>query len=488
MKKTRKLISAAVALGALATFSVAQAGIITEWDQSNVTPRTPTNIADPGFVFDQYNYVEPGYLIDPITGAVSAGGFMPSGWAKYSGGSGAISNAAGTVVGAMTWKERDTQGPGLSIVTGDDVTGDNCIMSAGWNPDSTVVLDGSGNDITEMSDWWGIDKKQCSDPFQSSKRFKVVSYLLDTPVDLNFNVANNGQTELYRLLMKFGNQTGNRVTGFTMQVGFLDAAGNFTEAGASDGLSFAARSGASYDYIVPTTSDIMKQGELDALQAHGLFGAPDQHHTSYGYFNPYVRATFLMTANQTHIVASDMSAVHTDLFGEWLPSSNLKGGLYFDADGIIYTDNILMASCPGNFDETAGQSGVVSAECDQACVDNLGCDAPWVTYRESVNITANADGTWNIPAVVGTDIRQPIALTAAELDAIKANPAWSSADIDDLANVNINAFLNVGDLPQGNFTLRITPTFDATTATTEPGTSAPSDFVITINAPNTVIP
>jgi hypothetical protein len=488
MKKTRKVISAAVALGALATFSVAEAGMITEWDQSNVVPRTPTSIADPGFVFDQYNYIEPGYLTDPNTGLVSAGGFMPSGWAKYSGGSAAILNAAGTVVGAMTWKERDTQGPGLSIVTGDDQSGDNCIMSAGWNPDSTVVLDANGIDITEMSDWWGIDKKQCSDPFQSSKRFKAVSYMLDTPVDLTFNVASTGQTELYRLLMKYGNQTGARVTGFTMQVGFLDASGNFTEAGPADGLSFASRNGTNYDFTVPTTSDIMKQGELDALQAHGLFGAPDQHHTGYGYFNPYVRATFLMSANQTHIVASDLSAVHTDLFGEWLPSSNLKGGLYFDADNIIYTDNILMASCPGNFSEEAGATGVANADCDEACAANLGCDAPWVTYRESVNITLNADGTWNIPAVVGTDIRQPIELTTADLDAIKANPAWSAADIDDLANVNINAFLNVGDLPAGNFTLRLTPTFDATTAATEPGTTGPADFDITINAPNTVTP
>ena len=39
--------------------------------------------------------------------------------------------------GAMTWKERDTQGPGLSVVNHDDVTGEKCIMSAGWNPDST---------------------------------------------------------------------------------------------------------------------------------------------------------------------------------------------------------------------------------------------------------------------------------------------------------------------------------------------------------------
>jgi hypothetical protein len=194
-----------------------------------------------------------------------------------------------------------------------------------------------------------------------------------------------------------------------------------------------------------------------------------------------------MTANQTHIVASNMSAVHKDLVGEWLPSNRLKGALYFDSDNIIYTDNILMANCTGNFDEAAGQTKVVSATCNQACVDNLGCDAPWVTYRESVNITANADGTWNIPAVVGTDIRKPVALTATELAAIKANPAWLPAEIDDFANVNINAFLNIGAVARSNFTLRLTPTFDATAAATEPGTASPTDFVVTITAPNTVV-
>lgn len=489
MKKTKKIIATAVALGSL-TALCAHASVITEWDQSSVTPVDPTIISNPGFVFDEYNFIEPGYLTDPITGDVSTAGFMPSGWAKYSVGSGLLTN------GAMTWKERDTQGPGLSIVNNDDETGDNCIMSAGWNPDSTFVLDADGNDITQMSDWWGIDKKQCSDPFQSSKRFKMVSYVIDGPVDLTFNVTDNGQTDKYRLLMKYGNHTGSRVTGYTTQLGFVDAAGNFTEADAGQGLAFCLRNGQNFDNNAPTPSTMANQGELDSLMAHGLFGAPDKHHTTSGYFNPYVRANFGLLAGETHVYTTGLAAVHTDLFGEWLPGDQMKGAMYFDADGIIYTDNILMASCPGNFDEEAGNSGVATAECDQACADNLGCDAPWVTYRESADVTQNADGTYNIPAPVGTDVRAPIAVTADQIAAWKADPNWAPGDIDDLANVNINSYMNVSNanswptsdgMGNASFTIRVTPTYDADAAATEPGTDGPADFIVTVTAPTTVV-
>ena len=136
-KRFTKLIWALVVL--VATAGMSQAAVITSWDMTDVTPMAPTNVTNPGLVFDAYNYIAPGSLIDPKTGAVATGGFMPSGYSKYAGGVNYLPN------GAMTWKERDTQGPGLSIVTGDDVKGVNCIMSAGWNPDSTPTA-------TQMSD------------------------------------------------------------------------------------------------------------------------------------------------------------------------------------------------------------------------------------------------------------------------------------------------------------------------------------------------
>jgi len=452
------------------------ADTITSWDMSDVSPMAPTNVTDPDFVFDIYNYIEPGSLVDPNTGAVATGGFMPSGYAKYSGGVNYLPN------GAMTWKERDTQGPGLSVVTGDNVTGANCIMSAGWNPDSTPTA-------TQMSDWWGVDLKQCSDPWQSSKRFKVVSYNLDAPVDLVFNVSANGQEDIYRVLQKYGNQTGQRVSGYTQQLGFGTGA-NFVEAAPGQGLAYTLKNGTKHDNNDPTPSSMANQGELDSLVAHGLFGAPDKHHTSAGYFNPYVRANFGLLAGETHINTTGMHPVHTDLFGEWMPSSNLKGAIYFDMDGIIYTDNALMGHCDGAFNEEIAQT-VGAAE---------GCQGEWVTHRESLVPIDNGDGTWTIPPSHGADPSDPAyvrnVIPADVVASWDTNPLWIPGDIDDFANVNINAYISVGNAASwptadaaGNasFTMRITPTFDAATATTEPGTSAPEDFIVFIEAPTTVV-
>lgn len=464
MKLKKYVTLSVVSLAALATFTGASADIITEWDQSTVIPRDPTSITDPDFVFDAFNYVEPGSLVDPDTGEVATGGFMPSGWVKYSVGGGDLAN------GAMTWKERDTQGPGLSIVTNDDVSGDNCIMSAGWNPESP----------------WGTDIKQCSDPFQSSKRFKLVSYTLDGPVDLTFAVEENGRTDRYRLLQKYGNHTGSRVTGYTIRLGFLDGAGNFTEASPGQGLSFCLRNGTNFSNDAPTPSSMANQGELDSLMAHGLFGAPDKHHTTPGYFNPYVRASFGLLAGETYVLTTGMAQVHRDLFGEWLPGDQMKGGMFFDDDGNPYTDNALMANCDGNFDEAAALAGAA----------NAGCDGSWYTYRESYDVTDNGDGTYQIPAPVGTDVRAPLPVPPEVIDSWVADPLWLPGDIDDLANVNINSFINVtnsGNWPtsDGNgaarFTIRITPTFDPSVAQTEPGTTGPEEFIVNISAPTAVV-
>lgn len=474
-RRTRKTKVALALATIIATAGLAQAAEITSWDMSKVTLGVPTSTANPAFVFDQWNYIQPGSLVDPNTGAVATNGFMPSGWAMYSGGYNLIPN------GAMTWKERDTQGPGLSIVNIDDITGENCVMSAGWNPDSTP-------DATQMSDWWGVDKKQCSDPFQSSKRFKVVSRVLDAPIDLTFNVKDDGKETKYRILQKYGNQTANRITGYKTQIGFVDANGNFTEALPGQGLSFCLKNGTKFSNTNPTPSTMANQGELDSLVAHGLFGAPDKHHPDPGYFNPYVRANFGLLAGETHIETTGMAQVHRDLFGEWMPSSNLKGGYYFDMDLNPYTDNALMANCDGAFDEAAALAGA----------PNAGCSGTWVTYRASLTPTQNPDGTWSIPAPVGTDIRLPVPVDAATLAMWQANPdRWIPGNIDDFANVNINEFIllsNVSNWPtndgNGNakFTIRTIPTFNATVAQAEPGTTNPADFIVAITAPTTVLP
>ncbi|MDA3902221.1 MAG: choice-of-anchor F family protein [Desulfuromusa sp.] len=473
-KRFTKFIWALVVL--VATAGISQAAVVSSWDQSSVIPMDPTNVTNPGLVFDQYNYIEPGSLIDPNTDAVATDGFMPSGYSKYAGGVNYLSN------GAMTWKERDTQGPGLSVVTGDDTTGINCIMSAGWNPGSTP-------DATQMSDWWGVDLKQCSDPWQSSKRFKIVSYLLDAPIDMTFNISANGSEDVYRVLQKYGNQTGERVSGYTQQLGFV-VNGVFTEAQPGQGVAFVLKNGTKYSNDAPTPSTMANQGELDSLLAHGLFGAPDKHHTSAGYFNTDVRANFGLEAGETFIRTTGMHPVHQDLFGEWMPAQQPKGAYYFDMDGIIYTDNALVATCDGAFNEEVAQTEGGAA----------GCQGEWVTYRSSYVPIQNADDSWTIPASYGVDPNNRdlnrTVIPADVITAWDANPLWIPGDIDDFANVNINAYIAVGNAAnwptadaEGNaqFTLRMTPTFDAATASTEPGTTGPADFIVSIEAPTTVL-
>lgn len=481
MKNRKRSTKLALALaGLLFTAGIAQADVVTSWDMSNVTPMAPTNVTNPGLEFDPYNYIEPGSLIDPNTGAVAEGGFMPSGYSKYAGGVNYLPN------GAMTWKERDTQGPGLSIVTGDDIKGDNCIMSAGWNPASTP-------DATQMSDWWGVDLKQCSDPWQSSKRFKVVSYNLDAPVDLVFNVSDNGQEDIYRVLQKYGNQTSQRVTGYTQQLGFGTGA-NFVEASENQGLAYTLKNGTKHSNLDPTPSTMANQGELDSLIAHGLFGAPDKHHTAAGYFNPYVRANFGLAAGQTHINTTGMHPAHTALFGEWLPSSDLPGAIYFDMDGIIYTDNALMGHCDGAFDEEIAQTVGAAAGCTATTTK----PGEWVTHRESLAPVLNADGTYTIPPSHGAYPEDPAYVRTVIDPAIvaswDANPLWIPGDIDDFANVNINSYISVGNAANwptadanGNatFTMRITPTFDQAVA--DANSVADDGYDITIDAPTSVV-
>ena len=479
MKGRRKLLAAAAALGLVSAVGVAKADVVTQWDMSLTTPAQTQQEAAiatgiPYDGFDQFNYVEPGSLVDPNTGAVATDGFMPSGWVKYSVGKTHIFTDVTMTAenGAMTWKERDTQGPGLSIVTGDDVKGINCIMSAGWMPESP----------------WGTDIKQCSDPWQSSKRFKMVSYVLDGPVDLTFDVTSTGTTEVYRLLQKYGNHTGQRVTGYTHEVGFI-VNGQFQRATPGSGIAFASKAGVPFSDATPTSSTVMNQGELAALMAHGLFGAPDKHHTTPGYFNPYVRATFGLLAGETSIATTGLAAVHRDLFGEWLPGDQMKGGFFYDGDANPYTDNSLVANCDGAFDEAAGQAGAA----------NAGCDGQWVSYREDYQLhDIDGDGIVGEPAPsVGTDIRPPIPVDDATIAAWMADPLWVPGDIDDLANVNINAYISVANsqnwpTADGNgnasFTIRMTPTFDAAVAQTEPGLTDPTAFVVSVNAPNTVTP
>lgn len=401
MKSAKILLTSA--LGALVVAGAAQAATVTEWDTANVVMYD-----GPIEMYNSY--------INTI-----------------------FSDATHTYeIGGITWKERDTQSPGLSIVNGDDVDGTNCIMSNGYNPHDGTI-------------------KQCSDPFQSSKRFKSLMYRDGEAMFLNFNVDNDGTVKTYRMLQKLSNWTGGTVSDFTVEIGFTLPDGTFVPSTAGDGIGISDQYG--NVWTEPVAKDQTLQKDLAALFAHGLFGAPDMHHTEPGYFNPYVRGEFDLVAEEDRIVSNGISAAHSDLFGQWNTAPITLTGMYWDADQLWYTDNILMANCNGTFDEVAGV-----------------CNGVWETYREQ-------EGT-HIDPVTGEEapyipVGVPQPVSAEMLAQWAADPWVAPGPIDDFANINLNYHVTIGDTSAwptpGSFTVRFTP---------NAGTPAPSVNLVPLDVTN----
>jgi len=322
-------------------------------------------------------------------------------------------NGSMEAVGGITWKERDTQAPGLSVVTNDDQDGSNCIMSSGYNP-----FDGS--------------TKQCSDPFLSSKRFKLYS-TDNQPLYLKFNVTASDDNT-YRILQKYSDYSPTRWEDFTIELGFLLADGTFVASTSNDGLSFSDSKGNTYTQ--PISASNVRDRDLSALFSHGLFGAPDKNHPESGYFNPNVRAMFAMTVAEDIITSQGISTSYSDIFGSWLNEESLPTGIFWDDDNDPVTDNVLMANCDGDYDTVNGV-----------------CNGTWVTYREY-------DGVVNGEAGVSTGVATPV--SAAVLAEWAVQPEIYVHDfIDDLANLGLTYHVQLGDNSQwptpNSFVIRFTP-------------------------------
>lgn len=368
-----------VALFGLVLFAgtCAQAGVITGWDMSNVTV-TP----GPYTLYETYN----SYLFTNATKQKANG--------------------------VIAWKELNTQAPGMKIVNNDDQTGEKCIMSYGYNP-----VDGTD--------------KMCSDPFQTSKRWKL-KHVEQAPLDVYFNVT-SGVASVYRSLQKLTNATATRLQGFTVDLGFM-VNGQFVKSKAGDGLGFSNDKGVVF--AKPTAYDPAKDKILSAFFPHEVAGAPDAHHLEPGYFYPAERMLIDVVATEDAIVSNGISSNHLNLLGYWHTANDVPTGFRFDDDWDVNTDNILVANCEGKFDDAAQQ-----------------CLGTWVTYRSCIGL--GADG---MPCD-SDGIRKVI--PQATIDAWMAHPQYLIDAIDDLGNLTLNYYIAVGDnskWPTPNqFVARFTP-------------------------------
>ncbi len=330
-----------------------------------------------------------------------------------------------TTNGAVIWVESDVQSPGMKVVNNDDVDGSHCIMTAGYNP-----VDGS--------------IKQCTDPFQTSKRFKETATVANASVDLVFDVSASADIRNYRVFHKYINAiAGTRIGGFTVQLGF-GTGDTFVPSVAGDNLGFATSLGVVYDPTLPTASSSVGDIDLDAVFAFGLFGDAETNpnQTTDGYFDPLQRAFFALSAVEDTIVSvGPPSANYYNLFNNWLAKNQVPYGYFYDEDGDPLTDATLIA----NWNGTA-----------------------WETYTSaSPQLPNTPDMAAGIPVPVSP---LDLAYFAAHPDTGDGTTPFYFVDfIDDLSNVNLNYYVNVGtnistwptyvaDTGTARFTLRLTNT------------------------------
>lgn len=356
---------------------------------------------------------------------------------------------AGEVMARLTGKDWPVGEPtGIKAVNGDTQTKngkpENCLIN-------TSYLGASDSQTGEDAylDSASPEPVICSSGFQSHKRFKIAMQPATTagiadgaegkPIDLVFNVSDNGALTPYQVFSKINNYTEKRLRGYRIVVGqgLGDAFQSAAQLGIEDKLHISLGVGeggttTTNQGIKTFTPDGSNLFDADGLAtfSHGLFGAADQNFPSNGFFDnrtagfnavqscsvvdgcatysdPLVSPLPLMAADtieSTTVLPSNYSS----LFGNWLPSKWQPSGVFFDDDSDPTTDPVLMAWWNGS---------------------------AWVQNNDA--------GFAPVPS--------------SDLAAWAANPLYEVAQIEDVLNLGINYIVKVGDGIGSNFTVRITP-------------------------------
>jgi hypothetical protein len=319
--------------------------------------------------------------------------------------------------------------PGIKIVNDDTAVKapkpENCIMATSYLADHYL-------DSTDPQ------QVTCSGPFQSHKRYKLamlpesVDGIGSDAIDLVFNVEAEDGSRDYQIFQKINNWTGGRLEGFRVQVGFGVGA-DFQTADAAGEL-------ANLNISVPT--EIWSAEQLAVFSA-GLFGPLDHHTGNVGFFDPEQRAGFLIdeyvengtapltdTLTATRTLGSNYAEVPagaTDQFGPWVAKNMLPYGVFFDDDSNPETDAQLLA---------------------------------WYGFNPALQALGWMGGA-------DTNFAE---ITAAEIETMGANLAFTMDVIDDLVNVGLNYIVTVGDVAKFpvTFTIRVIPTADTSGADAPP--------------------
>jgi hypothetical protein len=270
----------------------------------------------------------------------------------------------------------------------------------------------------------------CTSGFQSGKRIKQQVIGFD-PVDLVFDVDNTSTADsFYQVFGRLINVSGIPLDGFKIELGFGGAGDPFIPSTGQVTFSTAFTA-------QPNDSGLSSTTQFP----FGLFGdADDSPNFLLDGFFASDRTGLTLTQDATTLTAMGSSAYYGDyfdLFGLWNTQQDVPEGLFWDFDNNPDTDDLLMAWQIGadGADEwelrrTVGQT------CDTEDPPNctFGVTLPSYetgTFAEIVALLSNAPGDW--------------------IDIFNPGP------IEDLANLNLNYALVVGDMGDyDSFTIRTT--------------------------------
>lgn len=266
----------------------------------------------------------------------------------------------------------------------------------------------------------------CDGEFQSGKRIKTVMTGTEGSLDLVFDIDPTNTASLtYQVFDRIINATGTALEGFAITLGY-GIGSDFVMADAGGNLAFSTS----------FTAQPSGSGSASTQFPFGLMGdaASAKNFLLDGFFDDE-RSGFNVVQDATSIVSTDFFGNYGTLFGDWMTQdeATLPTGLFWDFDNDANTDALLMAYLRDD-----GQW-------------ELRRDAGETCATDGSGATTCADGATRADYFVGTYDE-----VVAELG---VDPAvLAVGEIEDVANLNLNFAIELGDLSESVFGLGMAPT------------------------------
>ena len=331
--------------------------------------------------------------------------------------------------GKIVFVPPEATSPGIEVLNPDGGYEDSNPL----NPDDPLQLTGCIKTSSNAA---------CDDGFQSGKRIK--QQMTDTgPMDLVFNLdpTDLDTVATYQVFGRLINKTDGDLDGFKLELGY-GVGDTFVNASVGGPLTFSTE----------FTAQPGSSTNVTTQYPFGLFGAASDspNFVLDGFFDDE-RTGLLITQNATEgattITSAEYYGGYNDIFGDWLSSKvdpgtePLPEGIFWDFDADPDTDNLLMAWQleDGSWEvrRTIGETcGPTSGSKPDLC-------SPGVTLEKFLPFAtrelAEAYLTDEFAKLIFDDLSDGTLITAK-------TAIYSGGPIEDLANLNLNYAILLGDM------------------------------------------